>query len=305
MARTAALIVAITIAAVAGGAVGYALQTNTVQYNISNTPEEIVITFLPMTSPDKLKPAADAIAEHISDRIGMPVRASIPTDYSIVVEALRADRAHVAFVGSVAAVLANKEAGSWIVLAEVTDGRPYYKSQYFVRADSNMNSLADLRGKTVAYTSPTSGSGYLFPWTMLIENGLLEKNRLPNEYFREVLFAGGDEFVLKALVRGDVDAAATADYSFTRYLTEEERQKIRVVAETVVPPHGVAISGKLPHWLAADIQMALLELNEPDKNHLLHNLYGAEALVPATMKTYEPVMNAFELTGFDTGRIMR
>src|SRR3989304_1103072 len=73
------------------------------------------------------------------------------------------------------AVLARKHAGAELALAEVRDvvigeekvERPFYFSYWVVPKDSPYTSLQDLKGKRVAFPSPLSTSGYVFPMARL------------------------------------------------------------------------------------------------------------------------------------------
>lgn len=69
---------------------------------------------------------------------------------------------------------------------------------------SPVQTLEDLRGKTVAFADPASSSGYFMPVYMLHKAGLKQDQ----DY--EAIFAGGHEGSFAALEQGQVDAACTA-----------------------------------------------------------------------------------------------
>lgn len=271
----------------------------------TQAPERLVVAFIPLSNPERLTPQAEALAGYLSGKLGMPVEAFVPTEYAPVVEALRAGRAHVAFMGSLATVMAYQMADAFPILGEVQRGQPHYFAQYFVRADSPIRSLSDLAGKKVAYTSPTGGSGFIFPVALLVEQGLLARRADPKTFFQEVIFAGGDELALRAVLRGDVDVAAAADYAPQLTLRPEERSRLRVLAGMRVPPHSVAVSGRLPHSLVSRIQSALLELGSPENAAILKAVYGADGFVPVTIESYRPLFRAAEDAGFDLARLLR
>lgn len=259
----------------------------------------LTIAYLPQENPEALLPKAEAISKHLSKKLGMPVKTYVPIDYEAVIEALRAGHAQVAFISSWPYILANQMADAWIIAGELRGGSNFYFSQYYARKDRGINTLADLRGKTVAFSSPTSGSAYLFPIAKLVEEGLIKNGDEANRFFKGIMFSGGYEQSLKALARGEVDAAGAADHAFNQYLTPEEQGKIKVISrQGPVPVHGVAVKGNLPHELVARIQRAILDLNEPENQPLL-KLYGAEGYTAVTHDLYSAsVRKAIELTGF-------
>ncbi|MCH7650610.1 MAG: PhnD/SsuA/transferrin family substrate-binding protein, partial [Nitrospinae bacterium] len=73
--------------------------------------------------------------------------------------------------------------------ADAVDHAP--RTRIFVRKDSGLKTLADLKGKTIAFTDPISSSGYLYPLDLFKSEGLLHGP--PEKYFKRIYFAGGDE----------------------------------------------------------------------------------------------------------------
>jgi phosphonate transport system substrate-binding protein len=264
-------------------------------------PETLIVAFQPQENPERLQLNAEAMTKYLSTELGMPVKIYLPTDYAAVVEALRAGHAHVAYFSAWPYLLAHNLAGADVLVAEERNGRPFYYSQWYARADSPIESLADARGKRAAFTAPSSTSGYLFPLAKLIEDGLLEPNGDPMRFFSRVVFAGGYEQALKALLNGQVDVAAASDYAPDRYLTDTERRQLKVIArQGPVPTHCIAAKNSLSPALRARIQTALLKLNEPEHKSLLKSVYGAEKLVPVTHSEHTAALaRALQLTGLD------
>ncbi|MDX1519348.1 MAG: PhnD/SsuA/transferrin family substrate-binding protein, partial [Gammaproteobacteria bacterium] len=75
-------------------------------------------------------------------------------------------------------VLAEAEIGAVPLLAEVYRGSPWYTGRVFVRRDSGIETLADLRGRDIAFADPISESGYLFPLDLFVEAGLIPASNL-------------------------------------------------------------------------------------------------------------------------------
>jgi len=264
-------------------------------------PATLVVAFQPQENPEKLQLDAATLTEFLARELGQPVKIYIPTDYAAVVEALRAGHAHVAYFSAWPYLLAHKLAGVEIIAAEERRGATSYTSQWYARKDSGIRSLADAAGKSAAFTSPSSTSGYLFPLAKLMDDGLLPARGDPARFFKQVVFAGGYEQALKALARGQVDVAAASDYAFGQYLTAEEQAGIVVIArQGPVPTHCLAAKADLSPDLRARIAAAILKLNEPDHKALLKSVYGAEKLVPVTHDAHVGALaHALEVTGLD------
>lgn len=263
--------------------------------------QTVVIAFQPQEDTAKLAPNADALAKFISTKTGLPTKVFLPSDYVAVVEALRGRNADVAYFSAWPYALAQEIAGAEVFAAEKRGGETHYWSQWYVRADSSYRSLADLKGKPVAFTSPTSTSGWLFPRAKLSEEGVLPRGADPRTVFPDVLFAGGYEQALKALVAGQVEAAAASDYAPGRYLTEEQQKNVRVIArQGPVPTHVLAWRKELPQDLKDKLRAAFLALNEPENAELLKNTYGSEALAAVDDSHIANLKAALDASGIET-----
>jgi phosphonate transport system substrate-binding protein len=266
-------------------------------------PERLVISFTPEAAPIELELDAEGLAAFLMQELGIEVVARVDADYTGTVEAMRAGHAHIAFLSPLASALAHEMAGARMILAEERNGLPYYETRFWVRSDSGIESLEDLRGKVVAFNDPLSASGYLFPVAKLIEEGLVADADAVGDFFGRVYFAGGTELSLRALMNGFVDAAGVSMYGPEVFLSPEEREQVTAIAgHGPIPNHGVAVSGDLPEALVEDIQAALLKLNEPEHNDILRRLYGWRTIVPVDTELYLPLIELARETGILSGK---
>jgi phosphonate transport system substrate-binding protein len=256
-------------------------------------PLHLVLT--PSQKPTDLLAAGEEFAQVLGRLVGTPVRASVASDYAAVIEALRNRTADLAFAHPGGYVLASREAKATIVAKNLWHGKSTFTSRIFVRKDSGLQRLEDLRGKTIAFVDPTSSSGYIYPMALLIQNGLV-KNRDPKTFFREVVFGGAHDAVMRALVNGHVDAIASFDLAREQYLKDPaERQRIVFVAETAPIPE--AARDGLPPETFARVRAALVSIRGPVYADLLKRLYDIDGFEPAEDREYDPVRAAFELVG--------
>jgi phosphonate transport system substrate-binding protein len=245
--------------------------------------EEVTFAFQPQENPEALAPDADRLAKYMTDKIGIKSKVFLPTSYAAVVEALRSENADVAYFSGWPYLIASQKADVDLLVVEERNGNPFYWSQWYVPADSDIEKLADLKGREVSFTSPTSTSGYLFPVAKVIEEGGMKQGQDPKKFFGEVIYAGGYQQSLMALVNGRVEAAAASNYAFDEYLTDEQKKNVRVLSKQgPVPTHGIAVRSALPDEVKANIKKAFLDLNKEENNELLTSIYGAEKLVEQT-----------------------
>jgi phosphonate transport system substrate-binding protein len=85
-----------------------------------------------------------------------------------------------------------------------------YNLIVIVKANSPYQKLADLKGKKVAHTSPSSNSGHLAPLSLFPAQGLT-----PDKDYK-IIFSGKHDQSVMGVNSGDYDAAAVASDVFHR-----------------------------------------------------------------------------------------
>lgn len=250
----------------------------------------LTIAFASRSDSTDLQEKANAVAKFLSKELKIPVTAIVADD-TAAVEALRANRVDVAFLSSRPALKAEQLANARLYLAEVRDnysGRYTYNSIFVVPSNSPLRSsnspkatLEKLRGKKIAFTSPTSGSGFIFPVSELVKQGLVPNKDRLDGFFGQVSYGGNYSKALQALLRGQAEVAAVSEYALNPpYITAEEKSKLRVLHRIPgVPAHGIAIDDDVPTVDRERIINALLKLNKTENNQLLRNLYNSTELV--------------------------
>lgn len=233
-----------------------------------------VLAIQPTSTPEKLSARSAELEAFLEARMeGVDVKIHVPTLYAGTIEALRFGHADAAFVGAWPARIAVDRAGARVVLGEIREvfahgerlEAPSYSSYWIVKPDSAIQTLADLRGKKVAFPSRLSTSGYVFPMARLVADNLIEAGADgvdPSAYFGEVLYAGGYAQGLEALEKGQVDATLIAG-DVPQALYDKALQSMRVIAEqSSIPSHAVVVGGHVDAELAARFEKALLELGD-------------------------------------------
>jgi len=263
----------------------------------ADKPLHLVLT--PSQKPTDLLAAGEEFGRVLGGLVGTPVRVTVASDYAAVIEALRNQTADLAFVHPAGYVLANREAKARIVAKNQWHGKTTFTSRFYVRKESGIKTLEDLRGKTMAFVDPASSSGYIYPMVLLIQKGLV-KNRDPKTFFREVMFAGSHDASMRALLNGHVDAIVSFDMAREQYLKDPaERERIAFVAETPpIPEAGIAAREKLDAAVFAKVRDALLKIGGPQHAALLKRLYDIDGFEPAEDREYDSVRAAVDLLGF-------
>ena len=242
--------------------------------------EKIVFAFQKQKDPKSIAATAEKVSAMLSKELGLPVEVMVPASYGASVQALISNKAQVAYLSSIPFLLAKKEAPVQPLLVEERAEKTFYNSVFVVAKDSPYRTLADLKGKRMMFTSPTSTSGYVMAYSRLVDEKLLRPAQNPAEFFGAVNFAGGYDRALLSVLNGQADVCAVSDYTIEGpkadiYLTPKQRENLRVLTRTPgVPTHLIAIRSDLPVDLIITLKNALLQLSE-EHPELLADVYGA------------------------------
>lgn len=249
----------------------------------------LVLAFIPQENPEKLLGDIDAISSYLSGRLGVPVEGFVTLDQAAAVEALRAEKADISFMGALPYVLAHDQIGAEVLLGEVYRGSPVYTGRIFVRKDSGITGLDQLRGKSIAFADPLSESGYLYPLDIFVREGLLERGDDPASFFANVFFAGGYQQAVQAVANGFVDAAAASQFAELLLLPEQFAQVTWIAESELIPSHAVIARPSLDPSLRDAFREAMLALNEPANRHLLKHVYGPDGYIAVDHSAYHGV----------------
>jgi len=143
----------------------------------------------------------------LEQTFAVPAKMLLAADYAGVIQAFAAAQIEIAYMSPAA------YAGAWLqsngdveplLTTQEQDGTTSYVSAMYVRADSGIASLADMKGHSLAWADPNSASGYLIPRAEFRAQKLD-----PETYFSRTGFAGGHEQAVIAVLNHQYDAGVT------------------------------------------------------------------------------------------------
>ncbi len=266
--------------------------------------QSLRIGFVPSENVQQVAQNAQPLVDILQKQLRMEIQPFVATDYTGVVEALRANKLDIAFLSPASYVLAKSEANIKVVLKSQRKGSPYYYAAIITRSDSDIRRLEDLRNKTFAFSDPLSTSGHVFPKKMFKEKGID-----PVRDFKTVIFSGGHDATVLAVLNRKVDAGATfanfpdgKDAAWMQYLKDPEEQKqIRAIAYSEpIPADNLVFNAALDPELAKKIEKIFLDLGrDPAGEKMLRDLYQIDGFVPASDRDYDSVREAFKIAGIN------
>ncbi|HIW48825.1 MAG TPA: phosphate/phosphite/phosphonate ABC transporter substrate-binding protein [Firmicutes bacterium] len=178
------------------------------------------IAYAPNESTTESADARNGLAEDLGEFLGCEVEEIQASDYNAIIEALRTGQADMAYMGSQALALGVERTNLEPIVMKAEDGDPdkaIYHSVFITNsANDDINSIEDIKGKTMAFVDPDSTSGNLVPTAEIIKafpddnlnSDILHTN---GEFFEAVSFSGSHQAGLQAIVKGDVDVVPISD----------------------------------------------------------------------------------------------
>ncbi|MEJ2069866.1 MAG: phosphate/phosphite/phosphonate ABC transporter substrate-binding protein [Syntrophobacterales bacterium] len=169
-------------------------------------------------------------------------------------------------------------------------GKENFRGQIICRADNpNIKTLADLKGKRLIAVDPTSAGGFLYPWSLVLENGLRKQD------FAEITFAPGpggkQEKVVMAVYSGKYDVGMIREGTLKILGDKIDLKQIRILAYSRWYPGWVyAARSGLDPAIVAKIKKALLALNinNPEHKAILEKA-GFIGVISAQDSDFDPV----------------
>lgn len=298
-------------------------------------PDKLVIGFVPSSEAGALVEDIQPLADYLTAQLGIPVTGVVSNDYTGLVTAMETGQAQIGALPPYGMIQAVDRAGAEIILQSERFGSGTYHTQFFTtdpdtfctaapeentriiadkevtflncngtaRANDEtpegpigLEALANLKpGATVSFVEQTSSSGYIFPATVLITQGIDPEADI------EPLFAGSHDASVIAVCEGQADIGVSFDDARTIATSDcDIPGKVVVFAYgPEIPNDGIAVSGDLPDGLKQQIKAALMAYADTeDGAKVLDSIYQITAFTEPNLDALDIVRQAVEKLGY-------
>lgn len=238
----------------------------------------------------QIKPLLDYVVPRMAS-VGIRAgRVLMAADAQLMQSYLRRGRVDWINETPAAAMLMAERADAQLLLVTEREGRASYRSVLFTRADSGMRSLADLRGRTIAFQNRISTSAYVVPAALLLEQGLhMELLASPLDPVPDdtvgYLFSRSDGNVWAWVRRGIVAAGATSEQDFDAKLNAAgTRADLVILARSAQFPRALEmVRGNLDARVRDRLREVLLTAAaDPQGRQVLRQYMGTDGFHPPT-----------------------
>ena len=215
-------------------------------------PDTLFFTNSPLDDPAVFNRLMQPFVDHLAKCTGRRVRYYDVFSSAAAIEAMRSGRMHLGTMSSGDTAFAVNVAGAIPVgIRGDASGPQGYALWVIVKRQSPYRALADLKGRRIAHTTPSSNSGNLAPRALFPAEGLV-----PDRDYKP-LFSGKHEHSVAGVAAGDYDAAPVAHDILERLA---ERGVVRMDDFRIIwksrnfPPGGLAMAHDLVPALQARIR---------------------------------------------------
>lgn len=259
------------------------------------------IAYAPNESTTDSTDARSTLAKDLGKVINMEVKEIQASDYTAIIEALRTGKADMAYMGALAVAMGAERAGVTPIVMKAPNGdkaQAVYHSVFITQKDnSEINSIKDFKGKTIAFVDPDSTSGNLVPTSEIMKafpdlHLTNEKIHTNGEFFEAVSFSGKHQAGLQAVIKGDVDIVPISDQimasEFKNGNADENAVKV-VHSSAAIPAEAMVVSKTVNEDLKKTLTKFLVEYN--NKDYFDKVIKKADArFVECSMEDYQPIV---------------
>jgi phosphonate transport system substrate-binding protein len=228
------------------------------------------VSLNPAREHEVFRPFVDHVASQLSEvGIGRG-RVVVVDSISMMVEELENGRVDVYIDSPFPVGFVWKRTEIDLLLRRWKRGSETYRSVVFARADSGVESVADLAGKMIAFGEPFSTSGFLMPKAALASTGLRLDNyedaaaSIPPDRVGYV-FSNDAENTLFWVLKGKVDAGAVNEDYFEG-LAGSRISELKIILTTeAVPRNLVCVRRSLDRRVTDALRDLLLGMDEDEE----------------------------------------
>jgi phosphonate transport system substrate-binding protein len=224
----------------------------------------IIWAVVPSGETERVVSGFEQVTALIREETGLVIEPLVATEYAGVIEAMCSDptQAQMGSLATFAYILAAERGCAEAELVSVRFGSTSYNGQIFVRADSGINTIADLAGKTFCRPDPLSTSGWIIPSITLRAAGIN-----PDTDLAQIVDAGSHDASVAGVYNGDCDAGSS--FVDARASIEEDYPDVMDVIKVIevsvdIPNDGVQYAPSFPRELRDQINNALLAIAQTE-----------------------------------------
>ncbi|RJR18535.1 MAG: phosphate/phosphite/phosphonate ABC transporter substrate-binding protein [Nitrospiraceae bacterium] len=250
----------------------------------------------------------EPLAEYIYLKTGTRIELKVLTRYGNIVDNFISLNLDGAFFGSFTYTLARAKLGvEPVARPENEEGISTYYGVIFVRKDSGIKSVADMKGRTFAFVDRATTAGYLLPIAFFKDNGISDYRT----FLKEAYFTGTHEDAIFDVLnkKADIGAAKnTVYYEMARTNSRIEDELTILTRSPDVPQNSLALRNGIDSSVKKMLKETLLNMHDDEEGRKVLKKFNARRFVETKDSDYKGVYTYikkvdmyFTLSGYGDG----
>ncbi|MEJ5284144.1 MAG: phosphate/phosphite/phosphonate ABC transporter substrate-binding protein [Brevinematia bacterium] len=242
--------------------------------------KELVMGLVPAEDPSVMMERQKPLVEYLSNILKRPIKTFIATDYTGVIEAMRAGKVHFAWFGPFSYVMAAERADAVPLAVPIKDdGKSTYRSYITTSAEiaKNLGITEPLRSEegmkklveklqpfkkkyTFTFTDPASTSGYAVPRFFMHKAGIK-----PEDIFKKIGYIGAHDAGQLAVKHKILDFAACWDKTYEDMIRDgkiDTNSNMLIWISDEIPESPIAYRRDLPKDVLELLKDAFVKMPE-------------------------------------------
>ncbi len=240
--------------------------------NIANAESEVIrFGIMSIAPPSRIYLKWQAFVSYVSRELGQPIEIVVPHGFEKMEKAAANGEVDFFYINSHVFYLLKKDKKARAILQmQNIDGKVTSKSEIFVRSDSGINNVQQLKGRKLAFVSPVGAGGYLAPRAYLYKKGI-ETKKDTQEVFTKNLTTSIHKVLL-----GDVAAGAMCGVNFRLMKKKIDTGELKTIAiSDEYPENVIAVRIAMDPGRVKRFRKVILDMpNSVSGRRVLENMYS-------------------------------
>jgi phosphonate transport system substrate-binding protein len=259
-------------------------------------PETLKVALLPDEDASTVIKNNKPLKDYLEGALHKKVELMVTTDYSSMIEAMRHGRIDLAYFGPLSYVMAKSKSDIEAFAAIVKKGSATYQAVVIGNTAAGVRTLADIKGKDMAYGDPASTSSHLIPKSILSAEGLIHSKDYKEH------FLGSHDAVALTVQSGKAQAGGLSRPIFESLIEKGviKADKVNVITYSKpFPQYPWTMRSNLDPTLKARIREAFYSA----KDESVLKPFKAQRFAPMEDKDYDVVRDLAKILNLDLNKM--
>lgn len=233
--------------------------------------EPIQFGVMSLAQPARIYKQWQPFVDYISKKSGYEIEIVIPRGFKKIKKKIANKHVDMFYTNSFVFYRLNQE-GKAIALAQMKnlENNIMSNSVIFVRSDSGINNLTDLKNNNVAFVSPAGAGGYLAPRALFFKQGMNTKKDVKESFTKNL-----SSSIHKVLL-GDVGAGTMCGLNYKLMSKKINTGELKIIANSEkYPENMIGIRPEIAKEIRDRIAKIILDMpNDKDGKKILSAMNG-------------------------------